>query len=97
MTAAEFDEADPRYFRLKVEGYRKAQADKDRADWVRIRWLAAAVITPHYRKAVAPTDLFEFAEETAQRIEEMKQLAERLNNDKRFPKEFKKTTHEQSN
>ena len=81
---------DPRWFRLALEGRRKAESQRERNDWNRARWLAAAMLSVHSKTGVKPTDLFEWPEETAERVNRLKALADRMNADKRFPKSYTK-------
>ncbi|MFN9116058.1 MAG: hypothetical protein ACK5XN_38925 [Bacteroidota bacterium] len=92
------EQACPQWFRLAWDGKRKATEREQRDAWNRTRWLAAAIWNIHAKHPVKPTDLLEWPEERRQRMNELKRIQEKLNTDKRFPKQIKPKTepHEQS-
>jgi hypothetical protein len=98
LTEDQFLNATPYWFRRKIDGYRRKQAQQDRAEWERARWIAAALLQPHSKKAIKPTDLLEFADEAERRKKETFSIARKMADDKRFPATLpKKIDNEQSN
>lgn len=52
--------------------------------------MTAALLSQNSKRPIQPTDLFEWPEETAQRVKRIKDTADRMNADKRFPKTYTK-------
>ena len=99
LSLAEWEACDPEWFRLAMEGIARRERERYKDDWNRARWMTAYLLSVHSRSPVKPTDLLEWPEERAARIRELKELSDRMNEDKRFAKTItiKQPTDEQSN
>lgn len=62
----DFERLTPDEFSAVADSWYSEAEMKHRAEWERSRWLAACMLTPHSKKAVAPKDIVEFEWEKTQ-------------------------------